>query len=164
MKSISRLPGSVSISLKGRREYTLPDGRIIILPEEWFARFKDLLSFSVADKDILRLGKQHFPLLENSLKEYTRANSGKLKKMFDSEFKEYGLPGGIKATLRDYQKKGYQWMLHLYDHAFGGCLSDDMGLGKTLQTITLIQQVLYNEQEKSCGPVASKFERQMNPG
>jgi SNF2 family DNA or RNA helicase len=147
--------------LEGRREYTLPDGRIIILPEEWFARFKDLLSFSTTDKDLLRLGKQHFPLLEKSLKDYTRIYAGKLKKMFDSEYKEYGLPGGIQATLRDYQKKGVQWMLHLYDHAFGGCLSDDMGLGKTLQTITLVQQVVNQEQEKTYGPVASKFARQL---
>jgi SNF2 family DNA or RNA helicase len=147
--------------LEGRREYTLPDGRIIILPEEWFARFKDLLSFSTTEKDLLRLSKQHFPLLENSLQDYTRTYAGKLKKMFDSEYKEYGLPDGIQATLRDYQKKGFQWMLHLYHHSFGGCLSDDMGLGKTLQTITLIQQVIKQEQEKSYGPVASKFERQL---
>ena len=147
--------------LEGRREYTLPDGRIIILPEEWFARFKDLLSFSTTEKDILRLGKQHYPLLESNLKEYAQAYAGKLKKMFDSEYKEYGLPEGIQAALRDYQKKGFQWMLHLYHHAFGGCLSDDMGLGKTLQTITLMQQVIKQEQEKYYGPVASRFERQL---
>jgi SNF2 family DNA or RNA helicase len=147
--------------LDGRREYMLPDGRIIILPGEWFARFKDMLSFAATENDLLRLGRQHFPLLENSLKDGTQIYAGKLKKMFDSEYKEYVLPSGIQATLRDYQKKGYRWMLHLYFHAFGGCLSDDMGLGKTLQTITLIRQVIYQEQEKSYGPVTSRFAQQL---
>jgi SNF2 family DNA or RNA helicase len=147
--------------LEGRREYTLPDGRIIILPEAWFARFKDLLSFSTTEKDLLRLGKQHFPLLENSLKDFILTYGGMLKKMFDTEYKEYRLPGGIQATLRDYQKKGFQWLLHLYHHAFGACLADDMGLGKTLQAITLMQQVINQEQEKFYGPVASKFEQQL---
>jgi SNF2 family DNA or RNA helicase len=148
--------------LEGRRDYLLPDGRIVILPEEWFARFRDLVSFSVAEKDSLRLSRQHFPLLETGLKDFAGTYAGKLRKMFDNENDtEIGLPSGIKATLRDYQKKGYQWMLHLYLHTFGGCLSDDMGLGKTLQTITLMQQVIGREQEKAYGPVASRYSQQL---
>ncbi|MBN1416807.1 MAG: hypothetical protein JW973_17045 [Bacteroidales bacterium] len=148
--------------LEGRREYTLPDGCIIVLPEEWFARFKDLISFSTPEENCLRLGKQHFSLLENSLKDFAMAYAGKLRKMYDPDIdSNYDLPEGIMASLRDYQKKGYQWMFHLYRHGFGGCLADDMGLGKTLQTLTLLQQVIKKEQDKSFGPVSSKYERQM---
>ena len=44
----------------------------------------------------------------------------------------------IQAELRDYQKKGIQWLQMLYHYGFGGILADDMGLGKTLQTIAFL--------------------------
>ena len=48
----------------------------------------------------------------------------------------------IQAELRDYQKRGIQWLQMLHHYGFGGILADDMGLGKTLQTIAfLISQV-----------------------
>lgn len=47
----------------------------------------------------------------------------------------------IKAELRDYQKKGFEWMVLLSEINAGACLADDMGLGKTLQTITYMAHV-----------------------
>ena len=44
----------------------------------------------------------------------------------------------IKADLRDYQKKGIQWLQMLHHYGFGGILADDMGLGKTLQAIAFL--------------------------
>lgn len=44
----------------------------------------------------------------------------------------------IQAELRDYQKKGIQWLQMLHYYGFGGILADDMGLGKTLQTIAFL--------------------------
>lgn len=44
----------------------------------------------------------------------------------------------IRAQLRDYQKKGIQWLQMLHHYGFGGILADDMGLGKTLQTIAFL--------------------------
>ena len=44
----------------------------------------------------------------------------------------------IQADLRDYQKKGIQWLQMLHYYGFGGILADDMGLGKTLQTIAFL--------------------------
>lgn len=44
----------------------------------------------------------------------------------------------INATLRDYQKEGYNWLSILSKYNIGGILADDMGLGKTIETITLI--------------------------
>jgi superfamily II DNA or RNA helicase len=46
-------------------------------------------------------------------------------------------PAGLRATLRDYQRRGVAWMAHLADLGLGGCLADDMGLGKTIQVIAL---------------------------
>lgn len=46
-------------------------------------------------------------------------------------------PMGLRATLRDYQRRGVAWMAQLAELGFGGCLADDMGLGKTIQVIAL---------------------------
>ncbi len=51
------------------------------------------------------------------------------------------LPEGLCATLRPYQREGFQWLGFLHDHGLGGILADDMGLGKTLQTLALISHV-----------------------
>ena len=50
------------------------------------------------------------------------------------------VPASITAELRDYQRRGYQWLSFLHDHQLGGVLADDMGLGKTLQTLAMIQR------------------------
>ena len=48
------------------------------------------------------------------------------------------VPATLNATLRDYQKEGYEWMARLTEWGAGACLADDMGLGKTVQTIALL--------------------------
>lgn len=48
------------------------------------------------------------------------------------------LPIGLNATLRPYQKRGYEWLYHNAQLGLGSVLADDMGLGKTLQVITTL--------------------------
>jgi SNF2 family DNA or RNA helicase len=60
----------------------------------------------------------------------------KLHNSFDGKAAE--LPDGFRATLRDYQLKGYQWMQRLASVGLGACLADDMGLGKTVQSIAVL--------------------------
>ncbi|XP_072361711.1 probable global transcription activator SNF2L1 isoform X1 [Scyliorhinus torazame] len=48
-------------------------------------------------------------------------------------------PSYVKSgTLRDYQIRGLNWMISLYENGINGILADEMGLGKTLQTIALL--------------------------
>ncbi|XP_074651868.1 SWI/SNF-related matrix-associated actin-dependent regulator of chromatin subfamily A member 5-like [Tubulanus polymorphus] len=48
-------------------------------------------------------------------------------------------PSYIKSgKMRDYQVRGLNWMISLYEHGINGILADEMGLGKTLQTISLL--------------------------
>uniref|UniRef100_T1JJZ1 Chromatin-remodeling complex ATPase chain Iswi n=1 Tax=Strigamia maritima TaxID=126957 RepID=T1JJZ1_STRMM len=42
------------------------------------------------------------------------------------------------GELRDYQVRGLNWMISLYENGINGILADEMGLGKTLQTISLL--------------------------
>lgn len=57
------------------------------------------------------------------------------------------LVGGI---LKEYQIRGLQWMISLYNNKLNGILADEMGLGKTIQTISLITYVI--EKKKNNGP------------
>lgn len=47
-------------------------------------------------------------------------------------------PDNLRATLRPYQQRGYEWLYRNIRIGFGSILADDMGLGKTLQTISLL--------------------------
>ncbi len=47
-------------------------------------------------------------------------------------------PPAFNGELRDYQKKGYDWLHFLHDYELGGILADDMGLGKTVQTLAFL--------------------------
>jgi ATP-dependent helicase STH1/SNF2 len=57
------------------------------------------------------------------------------------------LQGG---TLKEYQLKGLQWMISLYNNNLNGILADEMGLGKTIQTISLITHII--EKKQNNGP------------
>ena len=45
---------------------------------------------------------------------------------------------GFEGSLRDYQLKGVQWLISLYQNGLNGILADQMGLGKTIQTIAFL--------------------------
>ena len=56
----------------------------------------------------------------------------------------------VGGSLKEYQVKGLQWMLSLYNNNLNGILADEMGLGKTIQTISLITYLI--EQKHQEGP------------
>ena len=131
--------------LSRNREYKLPDGRIFLLPEAWFIRYADVFEFGEAEESQLRLHKQHegllngHPLLDGELNSRLKDNQ---KSIYTEKAKlDYPVPTGLNATLRDYQKKGFEWLSYLADKRMGACLADDMGLGKTLQVIAVLQSV-----------------------
>ena len=60
-------------------------------------------------------------------------------------------PGNLEGgTLKEYQIKGLQWMISLYNNNLNGILADEMGLGKTIQTISLLTYLI--EKKKQNGP------------
>ncbi|WP_416985505.1 SNF2-related protein [Streptomyces sp. T028] len=59
-------------------------------------------------------------------------------------------PAALDATLRDYQRRGLDWLARNTSLGLGCCLADDMGLGKT---ITLISLHLHRQTDASAaGP------------
>ncbi|KAH7122484.1 SNF2 family N-terminal domain-containing protein [Dendryphion nanum] len=53
----------------------------------------------------------------------------------------------VGGTLKEYQIKGLQWMVSLYNNNLNGILADEMGLGKTIQTISLITYLIDKKQQ-----------------
>jgi len=52
----------------------------------------------------------------------------------------------VGGKLKDYQVKGLQWMVSLYNNHLNGILADEMGLGKTIQTISLLTFLMERKQ------------------
>lgn len=60
------------------------------------------------------------------------------RKVAESKDLNAKVPTQLKATLREYQVEGFQWIARLNNWGAGACLADDMGLGKTLQSIAYL--------------------------
>jgi len=56
----------------------------------------------------------------------------------------------VNGQLKEYQVKGLEWLVSLYNNNLNGILADEMGLGKTIQTIALITYLI--EAKKNHGP------------
>jgi DNA helicase INO80 len=47
-------------------------------------------------------------------------------------------PEMLMAQLKEYQLKGLNWLVNLYEQGINGILADEMGLGKTVQSISVM--------------------------
>jgi superfamily II DNA or RNA helicase len=126
--------------LNGIREYKLPDGSIAILPETWFTKYKNIFEFGKYTDDSLRIHKQHFSLLTDTLNGEGYDGCKNLEKLLiPDQIPALQPPSGLFCEMRQYQIDGLGWMHWLQSVNLGGCLADDMGLGKTIQTLALLQ-------------------------
>jgi len=122
--------------LNNIHEFELPNGEIGIIPEEWFAKYRDLFPFMRQEGNNLRIKKYHYDLLRRRLKGIDKTLFQRLDAAGKEGVKKVPLPSDLQATLRSYQEEGFYRIYHWYENNFGGCLADDMGLGKTLQALT----------------------------
>uniref|UniRef100_A0A1B0BDV9 Chromatin-remodeling complex ATPase chain Iswi n=1 Tax=Glossina palpalis gambiensis TaxID=67801 RepID=A0A1B0BDV9_9MUSC len=80
-------------------------------------------------------GKQKKDKQSPSVVELQERTEKKIKQLFNFQ----NSPPYIKnGELRDYQIRGLNWMISLYENGINGILADEMGLGKTLQTISML--------------------------
>ncbi|MCX6269078.1 MAG: DEAD/DEAH box helicase [Bacteroidetes bacterium] len=124
--------------LDGIREFPLPGGEIVVLPEEWFTRYSDLIYFSVVVDSHFRLPLHHLQLIRELGQKEDELLSKRLRELDPGQAETALPPATLQATLRPYQMEGLQWLMFLYENKFGGILADDMGLGKTIQTLALL--------------------------
>jgi superfamily II DNA or RNA helicase len=144
--------------LDGIREFELPDGSIVILPEPWFTKYKSIFEFGKSSDDSLRIHKQHFSLLADTFDDQDCDGCGKLDKLLmPDQVPVLSAPEGLNCEMRQYQVDGLSWLHWLQSAKLGGCLADDMGLGKTIQTLALLQ---YNIENLPSGPKKTISDKQ----
>lgn len=94
--------------LDNNREYPLSDGRIILLPEEWFTKYANLLEIGKESGKNIRLKRPFVGVIKSILEKGPGIATGvRLEKPIP-------VPAGLKANLRSYQQKGFSWMANLY--------------------------------------------------
>lgn len=129
--------------LRGEREYMLPTGEFLLIPEEWVQRYTDLLLIGLPkERAFLRHKSQ---IQSKTPMDPVRPIASIIP------------PTALRATLRPYQLEGFRWLWQNFTAQTGCCLSDEMGLGKTIQTIALLLK--YKETAKTAEP-----RRQPQPG
>lgn len=129
-----------------QKSILLSDNTIGVLTDEWLEKFGLLVKHSRIQKDILSVPKWIL-IFNKSLSEFKDSSQeqvieedwwGKWHQWQTSDEIIYPVSNDVKATLRPYQQKGFEWMVLLSRIGAGACLADDMGLGKTLQTICFL--------------------------
>jgi DNA helicase INO80 len=50
-------------------------------------------------------------------------------------------PDMFNGELKNYQLKGMNWLMNLYDQGINGILADEMGLGKTVQALSMLSYI-----------------------
>ena len=134
-----------------RRYFRLKSGEFIDLSElaEWQETAAGIFEAAVRDesepgRDIITLRAYRAcyltSMLENSkLPIHLDASVRAMSESLTSGEKDIQQPAMAPGlSLRDYQKRGFEWMYALDRMHMGGILADDMGLGKTVQIIALI--------------------------
>ncbi|KAG4302699.1 hypothetical protein PCK1_001054 [Pneumocystis canis] len=53
-------------------------------------------------------------------------------------------PKMLQCQLKEYQLKGLNWLVNLYEQGINGILADEMGLGKTVQSIAVMAYLAEN--------------------
>ncbi len=138
--------------MKGKPYIRLKTGEMIPIAKKTFERVERLMEeYDDPDKELPAF---QIPFLM----EETKRND--LNVTFDQHFRQrweelrqfrslQGTrpPEKLKNILRDYQKKGLDWLEFLRRFQFGGILADEMGLGKTLQVLAM----LWKQKEEGIG-------------
>ena len=119
----------------------LNDNSLGVLSEDWLEKYAILVKNAKVDGDEIQFAKWllllsdpvhnraalKMVLPKNWLEKWNHWNQ--------SEDQLYEKPDSLRADLRNYQQKGYEWLNLMAEINAGTLLADDMGLGKTLQSI-----------------------------
>ncbi|MGB1017773.1 MAG: DEAD/DEAH box helicase [Chitinophagales bacterium] len=129
--------------LAGSSNIILKDNSLGVLTEEWKKQFGTVLKHGKIQDNIVEIAQ--WIIFSN--KEFIQANKALIQvnkdwwadwQNWQNDTLAIAAPKKLKATLRPYQHKGFEWMVLLSKISAGACLADDMGLGKTLQTISFL--------------------------
>ena len=124
----------------------LEGGGFAPLPADWLERYGALVADLLAARDtqgeVAACALPDLARLCDALDEPPPPAFEKLRPLIEGfeGLPEAPLPDDLTATLRDYQRRGVDWLWFLRDASLGALLADDMGLGKTLQTLCAVPE------------------------
>jgi superfamily II DNA or RNA helicase len=139
---------------RGRRLVKLPDGTWAPVKadevNEVLERMAEIVAGSPGARIPLSQAGRVQDLLRlvgnRSISPQAKSLFGKLEEI--DAIEQIAKPRNLKVQqFRDYQKRGFSWLVFLHGMKTGGILADDMGLGKTLQAIALFCWVKANHKE-----------------
>ena len=130
----------------GRRYVRLSDGSTGELPRAIVEHIRRILAETGAEPDASRLllAPYEAPEIEKLIEAVPEARIDARPRRLLAALADVGrvepeeLPKGLSATLRPYQKSGFDWLVFLHRCGMAGVLADDMGLGKTVQTLAFL--------------------------
>ena len=126
------------------RYIKLGDDQYMVLSESLRRQLSEIDVLATRSRGHLQMSAFTAALLDNSIM------NGELQIEVDEELADVRrkilslsdykapVPKTLNATLRGYQKEGYEWIARLNEWGAGALLADDMGLGKTVQTIAYL--------------------------
>ncbi|KAA3663477.1 MAG: serine/threonine protein kinase [Calditrichaeota bacterium] len=129
---------------EGKQFITLSDGSTALIPEDLQRKFRQLFLLGDVTDEAIRLSRYHITLIDTLAEIADQRLADKDYLRFISKLRNFQgieqqtVPETLNGTLRPYQYAGYNWLLFLQEHNFGGFLADDMGLGKTIQAIAIL--------------------------
>jgi superfamily II DNA or RNA helicase len=132
------LPETLTLEMEDHRYLRLPSERL----RPFLGTLRELFNRAPPDKDgNIRLSRFDATLIDDLEDDRNRIKGAKKLRELAAKLRDFSgiqdvaLPIGLRAELRDYQKKGVNWLQFLREYHFNGILADDMGLGKTVQTL-----------------------------
>lgn len=133
-------------SIRNKSKFVqLDDGSLGILPDEWLQKFEAYFGAGEIVGERLHTANINYATVEELYEEDLLDNETKNRlQLYRHQLANFEsietvvVPAALKASLRDYQKEGLNWLNFLDGFNFGGCLADDMGLGKTIQVLAFI--------------------------
>jgi superfamily II DNA or RNA helicase len=129
----------------GQDRVPLLDGSWAEVPKDWLAkhgkRIRDFLAATEARRPLPAHRLPELAALCADIGVSAPESVSRLKTLVEDfrGIEKSPLPSDLTATLRDYQKRGVDWLSFLRNAGLGALLADDMGLGKTLQTLCAIR-------------------------
>lgn len=119
----------------------LDENTFITLTKSLKNSLDELKAYSASHGNGVRIPPLAVPAMEDLIDLAGHLESDKAWKDHCKKLKQSispKLPGTLQASLRDYQKTGFEWLAQLIHWEVGGCLADDMGIGKTVQALSAI--------------------------
>ncbi|MEC8051298.1 MAG: DEAD/DEAH box helicase [Myxococcota bacterium] len=134
----------------GQKYLRLEDGSYVA-PSEDFKKNLRILEDMGADSERILVSPLCIGLLRmmnntTALKAADAATKAWLDELAsDNKPAQVEQPESLQGELRDYQRRGLDWLSMLHRHRLTGILADDMGLGKTMQAISLLLKIKEDE-------------------